>query len=80
MPQPVPAFHELRDSCVVYLDDKIVYSLTFEQHLERLAAVFNRLSVANLKVKASKCQLFRDEVHFFGASFRNQALPLIRRK
>jgi predicted aspartyl protease len=56
----------LWDSCLVYLDDIIVYSVTFEQHLERLAAVFDRLSAANLKVKASKCQLFREEVHFLG--------------
>ncbi|HSN23183.1 MAG TPA: reverse transcriptase family protein, partial [Methylomicrobium sp.] len=52
--------------CLVYLDDIIVYSATFEQHLERLSAVFDRLALADLKVKASKCQLFCQEVHFLG--------------
>ena len=56
----------LWDSCLVYLDDIIVYSVTFSQHLERLAAVFDRLSRADLKLKASKCQLFREEVRFLG--------------
>ena len=54
------------ETCLVYLDDIIVYSTSFEQHLERLAVVFERLEQVNLKLKASKCQLFRQEVNFFG--------------
>lgn len=54
------------NTCLVYLDDIIVYSATFEQHLERLSGVFNHLQEADLKLKASKCQLFRHEVHFLG--------------
>jgi hypothetical protein len=51
---------------LVFLDDIIVYSTTFDQHLERLAAVFNCLAKADLKMKASKCQLFRESVRFLG--------------
>lgn len=54
------------EACLIYLDDVIVFSSTFDQHLERLAAVFSRLAKANLKLKASKCQLFQSEVHFLG--------------
>jgi hypothetical protein len=56
----------LWNSCLVYLDDIIVYSVTFGQHLERLTAVFDRLVKANLKLKPTKCQLFREKVHFLG--------------
>jgi predicted aspartyl protease len=52
--------------CLVFLDDIIVYSTTFDQHLERLAAVFDCLAKADLKMKASKCQLFRESVRFLG--------------
>jgi hypothetical protein len=38
--------------CLVYLDDNIIFSKTFDQHLERLAAVFERLSKSSLKMKA----------------------------
>lgn len=42
-------------SCLVYLDDIIIYSATFEEHLERLKGVLSCLRDANLKVKLKKC-------------------------
>ncbi len=56
----------LWDVCLAYLDDVIVFSRDFDQHLERLAAVLDRLVKANLKLKPSKCQLFQQEVRFLG--------------
>ena len=55
------------EACLVFLDDIIVISSTFEQHLERLNAVFNRLKAANLKLKPSKCRLFQIKVKFLGS-------------
>ena len=55
------------ESCLVFLDDIIVISSTFEQHLERLDAVFGRLRSANLKLKPSKCKLFQLKVKFLGS-------------
>ena len=52
------------EACLVFLDDIIVISSTFEQHLERLNAVLNRLKSANLKLKPSKCKLFQLKVKF----------------
>ena len=52
------------EACLVFLDDIIVISSTFEQHLERLNAVFQRLKTANLKLKPSKCRLFQIKVKF----------------
>lgn len=53
-------------ACLVYLDDIIVFAPTFQQHLERLNAVFERLEGAGLKLKPSKCQLFARQVNFLG--------------
>ena len=55
------------EACLVFLDDIIVISSTFEQHLERLSAVFQRLKAANLKLKPSKCRLFQIKVKFLGS-------------
>ena len=43
-----------------------MFSSTFEQHLERLGEVLDRLITAGLKVKPSKCQLGRRRVIFLG--------------
>ena len=55
----------LRD-CLIYLDDIIIFSSTFEEHLERLQAVFERLQQHNLKLKPSKCELFKSRVTYLG--------------
>jgi len=52
------------DVCLVYLDDILVFSRSFEEHCERLAAVFDRLERHTLKLKASKCHLFQRKVTF----------------
>ncbi|XP_043112873.1 uncharacterized protein LOC122357538 [Puntigrus tetrazona] len=51
---------------LVYLDDLLVYSSTFEGHLVRLEAVLQRLREAGLKVKVEKCHFLQSEVKFLG--------------
>ena len=53
-------------TCLVYLDDVIIFGRTFEEQLVRLAEVFDRIKKANLKLKPSKCSLFQREVSFLG--------------
>ena len=53
-------------SCLIYLDDVIVFSHTFEEHLNHLAQVFDRLREANLRLKPSKCSFGRQEVNYLG--------------
>lgn len=52
--------------CLVYMDDIIVPSATFNDSITRLELVFHRLSSANLKLKPSKCIFFQREVKFLG--------------
>ena len=54
------------DTCLVYVDDVIVMSPTFEQHVERLKTVFQRLETAGLKLRPDKCHLFQRRVSFLG--------------
>ena len=52
------------ETCLIYLDDLIVYSKTFDEHLQRLDEVFERISFANLKFSPKKCFLFSRETKF----------------
>ena len=52
--------------CIIYLDDIIVFSRTPEEHLHRLTAVFNKLKAAGLKLKPSKCDLFKQWINYLG--------------
>ena len=48
--------------CLIYLDDVIVYSKTLEEHLQRMRVIFDRLREHGLKLKPTKCDLFRMEL------------------
>ena len=52
--------------CLVYLDDIIAYSKTFEDHLSSLDEILLRMSEANLKLSPEKCTLFQKQVRFLG--------------
>ena len=49
-----------------YLDDVLVHSKTFEDHLQHLRLVFDRLRLANLTLTPSKCFFATKSVKFLG--------------
>ena len=53
-------------TCLVYLDDIIIFSRTVEEHLQRLTDVLQRLKEAGLKIKPSKCHLHCKSVRYLG--------------
>ena len=53
-------------SCLVYLDDVIVFSKSFDEHVNHLNEVFEVLHKSNLKIKPSKCKFFKCEVVYLG--------------
>ena len=50
--------------CLIYLDDVIVFSRTPEEHLQRMRVVFDRLREHGLKLKPSKCDIFKSEINY----------------
>ena len=53
-------------TCLVYLEDVMVYGRDFDEHLERLREVVKRFRQAGLKLKLSKCFLLRPRVPYLG--------------
>lgn len=59
---------------LVYLDDINVYSKTFEEHLEHLQWVFDRLRLANLGCRPEKCEFVRQKLKFLGHEISAEGL------
>ena len=60
--------------CLIYLDDIIIYSQTFEEHLHRLENVFKQLELHGLKLKGSKCEFFKHQVNYLGHVVSDQGI------
>ena len=54
------------DGVAFYVDDVIVHSRTWDQHVETLSELFARIREASLTVKPSKCWLGYSKVDFLG--------------
>ena len=50
--------------CLIYLDDMIVFSEMPEEHLQRMHVVFDCLQEHRLKLKPSKCDMFKSEINY----------------
>ena len=52
--------------CLVYLDDIISFGTTFDDALDNLTLIFERLRSYGLQLKSTKCHLFQTSVPFLG--------------
>ena len=52
--------------CLVYIDNIIVFSRTFEEHMANLELVLERLKESNLKASVKKCHFMKERVKFLG--------------
>jgi hypothetical protein len=61
------AFEEfIHEFIEVYIDDILIYSRTWEEHLEHIKKVFEKLREINMKVKLKKCKFGEREVEYLG--------------
>ena len=51
---------------LVYLDDLLIYSKIFDEHLEYLERILQHVTETGLKLKLSKCQFLRHQVMYLG--------------
>ena len=51
---------------MTYLDDIIIFRYSEEEHLLHLEKVFCQLRKDRLKMKLSKCDFFKSQIHYLG--------------
>lgn len=60
--------------CLVYLDDIIIFSHSFQQHLHDLRLVFSRLRQAHLSINLKKCHFASKEISYLGYRITSDGL------
>ena len=51
---------------MAYQDDMIIFSQNKQEHLKHKEIIFKKLIKAGLKLKESKCDFFKKEIHYLG--------------
>ena len=62
--------------CLAYLDDIVIYSKTFEEHLEHVDAVLSRIRDAGLKVQPAKSKFGADQLLYLGSNVSSNGISV----
>ena len=65
-----------QDVLLVYLDDIIIHSGDLPSHPKSIERFLERIRLANLKLKVSKCRILQQEVHFLGHVVSDNGLKM----
>ena len=60
--------------CLVYVDDVLIFSSSFENHLQDIDEVLSRFKFAGLKLKPTKCTFADNEVEYLGFKITDRGL------
>ena len=56
----------LNDFTFTYLDDVLIFYKSCKEHLQHLNTEFQKFKDAGIKIKWSKCQFFKTQLHYLG--------------
>lgn len=59
------------DRVLAYMDDIVIFSSDFQEHLHNLERVFQRLQSSGISLKLSKCVFASEKVNFLGFELSN---------
>ena len=59
-------FQDMREFTAVYMDDIVVFSNTWAEHLTNIELVLQRVRESKFFVKRNKCEFASEEIDFVG--------------
>ena len=62
------------DFAMAYLDDIIIFSKNEKENLKHIEIISQKLKEADLKLKESKCDFFKKEIHYLGHSISDKGI------
>ena len=66
--------------CLIYIDDLLIYSSTFEDHLANIRLCLTRARERRLKFRPSKCNLFMRKIDFLGHELSSEGVHTSEKK
>ena len=63
--------NKLTDFCTCYIDDILIFSKTFEEHLKHIELVLNAVEKEGFKLKLEKCNFAKSSIKYLGHIIEN---------
>lgn len=67
-------------TCLIYLDDCLIYGTNIDDHINDLRNVFQRFRDVNLSVKLQKCKFATEEIEYLGHTLNREGVRPLRKK
>ena len=61
-------------TCLVYIDDAVVYLSMQEEHIKHLQAVLEHFRIHGLKLNPSKCEFFKEKIEYLRHSVSSKGV------
>ena len=71
---------ELKNTTVIYVDDVVLFTSTFEEHMVRLEQIFKRCVDNNIKLNLNKCDFAKHCVKFMGYEVNMNGVRMLPEK
>ncbi len=76
--------HKVLEGCesftVTYVDDVLIMSNSYDEHLSHLETVIERVEKANMTLNMRKCKWFREKVNYLGYTITRESVTPSREK
>lgn len=70
--------YNLSEFCTNYIDDIIIFSKTFEDHLKHIELLLDAIKKEGLKLKFTKCKFAKNEVKYLGHLIKNDTITPLK--
>jgi hypothetical protein len=70
--------HKLSDFTVNYIDDILIFSRTFAEHIDHLSLLLEAILKEGFRLKFSKCNFAQDSVKYLGHIIKNDTISPLK--
>lgn len=67
---------EMNKIVVIYLDDILIFSNSYQEHMRNIEIVLNKLDKYKVKLNAKKCSFAVQIIEFLGYTFKNKQISI----